>query len=438
MKDYKIDRWLAPVRKFMSLPTAGGFVLIFCTVIALIWANSPWQESYFAFWHQSISISIGNFKLEHSLGHWINDGLMVIFFFVVGLELKKEILVGELSSPKKALLPLIAAGGGMIVPALIFMYYNPKPPEFSGWGIPMATDIAFVIGIVSILGKRVPLSLKIFLTALAVADDLGAVLVIAFFYTSEISFISLAIGGVFFLILLWGNYVGIRSTIFYAVIGICGLWLAFLMSGVHATIAGVLAAFTIPASTKITSSTFAQHLKQASEKLLSLGKNSPSILDDDELHVAEETSSKADEANTPLQRLEHAMSPWVSFFVMPVFALASAGVTINSDMFTGGFFNGITMGVFLGLLLGKLIGVFVSTWLTVKLNIGSLPQGMTTNHLIGAGLLAGIGFTMSMFVAGLAYSDDLLVTEAKIGIFAGSLTAGTLGYCFLRFFTKPN
>ncbi|RZK72836.1 MAG: Na+/H+ antiporter NhaA, partial [Pedobacter sp.] len=355
-----------------------------------------------------------------------------IFFFVVGLELKREIVAGELSNPRKAMLPIFAAIGGMIIPALIYLFFNSKGEVQNGWGIPMATDIAFALGVLYLLGDKIPLKLKIFLTALAIVDDLGAVLVIAFFYTSDISMINLGIGVLFLISMYVGNKLGIRNMLFYAVLGICGVWTSFLLSGVHATIAAVLAAFTIPADVKLGENFYVQKI----QKYLGLFQNADSngqisTLTNEQLHILDNISETTDQVIPPLQRLEHAMHPFVSFVVIPIFALANAGVSLLDIDIAELFNTNVAVGVALGLLLGKVIGVVGFTIIAVKLKIAPFPEGMNISNLLGLGLLASIGFTMSLFVTSLAFSHEEYITQAKIGIFAASIIGGILGYVVL-------
>ena len=429
-----IDRWVIdPVNRFIGKSTTGGIVLFLSAVVALILANSPWKDAYHHIWEHKISFGIDNkFMLDKTLHHWINDGLMAVFFFVVGLELKREIIGGELSNPKKAILPIVAGFGGMIFPALIYLMFNPSGEAHSGWGIPMATDIAFALGVLFLLGKRVPTSLKVFLTVLAIADDLGAVLVIALFYTSDISFTSLIVGSLFLLLLIVSNLVGVRNTFYYGILGVGGLWMAFLLSGVHATIAGVLAAFTIPANVKVDELVFIEKMKDYLNKFKHADPNGVPTVTPEQLHILEDMRTLSKQAMTPLQRLEHGMHPFVTYIVMPIFALANAGVTISSDSTNSGT-SLVALGVIFGLLVGKFIGIVGTTSLFVKLKLASLPLGMTYKHLIGVGLLASIGFTMSLFIANLAFKNQELVQQAKMGILFASLLGGTLGFLFLYF-----
>lgn len=437
IKQSPIDKAVKPVQRFIQQEKSGGIVLGISVIIALFLANSPWSEHYFHFFEHKFGFRFdGETYLEYNIHHWINDGLMAIFFFVVGLELKREIIGGELSNPRKALLPIAAALGGMIVPAAIYFSLNPSGEAHNGWGIPMATDIAFALGVLYLLGNKIPLSLKVFLTALAIVDDLGAVLVIAFFYTSEISLMSLAIGLGFVLIMYIGNKIGVRNILFYAVCGILGVWTAFLLSGVHATIAAVLAAFTIPADMKIPESTFIQRIQNHLNKFRSVDPNDNiPTLTQEQLHILENIKTDTNNITPPLQRLEHAMHPFVAFVILPIFALANAGISLSIDP-EHLFSTHIALGVFLGLLIGKVIGVVGATMLLIKLKVAPFPNGMNIRNLFGIGLLASIGFTMSMFVTSLAFTNPEYMTQAKIGIFAASIIGGVLGYMVLNRKTK--
>lgn len=439
MKDEKIDRFLKPVHGFMHAETSAGIVLMISALAAVVWSNSPWSESYFHLWEYEFGIRLGPYEIEKSIHHWINDGLMAMFFFVVGLELKREIIAGELSDIRKAMLPLSAAVGGMIFPALIFLLFNPSGMASSGWGIPMATDIAFALGILSLLGKRVPVSLKIFLAALAITDDLGAVLVIAFFYTSDISIVNLGVGIVFLGILLSANYLGVRSTLFYGLVGIAGVWLAFLMSGVHATIAGVLAAIAIPARTRINEVRFVERLDKLTKEFHAIPPNDVSLLEPAQYKVIEEISWLTGAAKTPLQSLEHQLHPWVAFLVMPLFAFSNAGIELSPEVFNSTFFEGVSVGVLTGLVVGKFLGVMFVCWVMIRLRVAALPDGWRWGHLYGIALLAGIGFTMSLFITSLAFTDSalILITEAKVGIFIASIVSGIAGYAVLSKISTP-
>jgi NhaA family Na+:H+ antiporter len=432
MKEQPIDVFLKPINSFIKSETTAGILLFLSTVIALIWANSVYSQSYHHIWQEKLSIEIAGYSISNSLHHWINDGLMAMFFFVVGLELKREVIGGDLSSPRHAILPLAAALGGMVVPALIFVWINKHSDGINGWGIPMATDIAFALGILSLLGRRVPVALKVFLTALAIADDLGAVLVIAFFYTSEISASSLLWGTAFLAVLITANAMGVRSVIFYGIIGIGGLWLAFLMSGIHATIAGVLAAIAIPARTKIDEKKFAQNLKDYTAEFGAIPPNNISILEPEQMRVIQKIKSLTLAADTPLQRLENGMHPIVALIVLPLFALSNAGIEFTSDFFRS-LVNPLSLGVIGGLFLGKFIGITVMCWIMTKLKLAELPKGVVWSHLIGVAFLGGIGFTMSIFITNLAFVDATLILLSKAGILVASLLAGLTGFVILRF-----
>jgi NhaA family Na+:H+ antiporter len=427
-----MERVMRPFQEFIRLEASGGILLLLCTLIALIWANSPWSEAYFSLWQTKLKIGIGSFVIDKPLILWINDGLMAMFFFVIGLEIKRELLVGELASLRQATLPIVAALGGMLVPALLYISLNFRGAEASGWGIPMATDIAFVLGVLALLGKRVPIALKVFITSIAIVDDIGAVLVIAFFYTSEIYWSNLIVGALFLLALIAANRMGVRHPLVYAVLGVGGLWLAFLMSGVHATIAGVLSAMTIPASSRIGREEFLEKTRYLIERVESAGANEENILVNKEQQKTMEALEKTSKLRqTPLQRLEHLLHPWVTFLVMPLFALANAGVSIGGGIVET-FRSPLTLGIVLGLVLGKQIGITLFSWIAVRTNLATLPSGVNWQQIYGVGWLAGIGFTMSLFIAGLAFEDSTLVDKAKLGILAGSLISGIGGWIILK------
>jgi Na+:H+ antiporter, NhaA family len=432
IKKEPIDKiLLIPLSKFINNSTASGILLFICAIVALILANSPIKEAYHHFWEQTFTIGYNDSIISKSLHHWINDGLMSIFFFVIGLELKREIMAGELSRPKDAILPIFAGLGGMLVPALFYVFFNMSGGGKDGWGIPMATDIAFALGILYLLGDKIPTSLKIFLTALAIADDLGAVLVIAFFYTSDISTASLLFAGIFLVILIASNLLGIRNVVYYGIVGIGGLWIAFLMSGVHATIAGVLAALTIPANVKIQDKYFLEKIKILKDKFESLKPNDVSLVTHEQLHVLEKIRYYSREALTPLQRLEHSMHPLVAFVVMPIFALANAGITFSGN-FMDNLFSNVSLGVIVGLIAGKFIGIVFVSKILVKLKITTLPSGVNWKQMYGVALLAGVGFTMSLFISDLAFKDADYLLQSKIGIFIASIIGGLGGYLILR------
>ncbi|MCO5259065.1 MAG: Na+/H+ antiporter NhaA [Crocinitomicaceae bacterium] len=433
-----IEKVVAPLQKFIQQEKSGGLVLGISVIIALFLANSPWSNYYFELLEYKFGFYFnGTTYLEHDILHWINDGLMSIFFFVVGLELKREFVAGELANPRKALLPIIAAIGGMIVPAFIYFSLNPVGEVHSGWGIPMATDIAIALGVLYLLGDRIPLPLKVFLTALAIVDDLGAVLVIALFYTSDISIFNLSIGVIILLIMYLGKKTGVRSVWFYAILGICGVWTSFLLSGVHATISAVLAAFIIPSDVKLKEESYIEKLQ---EHLNSFKKIDPKdtipTLTNEQLEVLDNLKKDTNKAIPPLQKLEHAMHPAITFLILPIFAIANAGVNILDINFDVLFNTNVMIGVAFGLLFGKVIGVFGFTWLSAKLKIAQFPTGMNLKNLFGLGLLASIGFTMSLFVTSLAFTHEEYVMQAKIGIFSASIIGGVLGYLVLKRVTK--
>ncbi|WP_374459717.1 Na+/H+ antiporter NhaA [Chryseobacterium taeanense] len=428
-----IDKIVQPMQRFIQQEKSGGLLLGISVILALILANTPLSHGYHEILEQSFGFRWNNETyFEYNIHHWINDGLMSVFFFVVGLELKREIIGGELSNVRKALLPIFAAIGGMVVPAIIYVIFNPAGEPQKGWGIPMATDIAFALGVLYLLGNKIPLALKVFLTALAIVDDLGAVLVIAFFYTSEINMTFLLVGLFILLLMYLGNRLGVRSIIFYALLGIGGVWTCFLVSGVHATIAAVLAAFTIPADVNIRENVFIAKIKAYLERFKNIDpqENTPTLTNE-QLHVLEKMNEATLAATPPLQRLEHAMHPAVSFLIIPIFAIANAGVSLNIDI-DKLFVNNIAIGTAMGLLLGKVIGVVGFSVLFIKLKIAKVPEGMNIRNLFGLGFLASIGFTMSLFITSLAFSHEEFQTQAKIGIFAASLIGGIIGYVILN------
>ncbi len=426
-----IDYLLSPLRTFGKNESNAGFLLFFMAIVALIWANSPWKDSYHHLWQTHFSFAFGTFSIDQPLHHWINDGLMAVFFFVVGLEIKREILAGELSTFKQSILPVGAAFGGMLVPALLYMAFNDGTRAAGGWGIPMATDIAFSLGLLSLVSKRVPLSIKIFLTALAIVDDLGAVLVIAFFYTSDISFGNLMIGASFLAALLMANRLGVRSTTFYALLGIGGLWTAFLLSGIHATIAGVLAAFAIPGRAKINEEQFMVRMRGLMGRFEASEPNGNPFLTGEQQHLIERMKLANMNAETPLQKLEHTLHPVISFVIMPLFALANAGVEITGD-FMDIIISPVSLGVMFGLVVGKFVGIAGVCKLLVWLKLAELPKNARWPHIYGVALLAGIGFTMSLFITELALTAPIDRLEAKLGILVSSVIAGGLGLFYLK------
>jgi NhaA family Na+:H+ antiporter len=421
---------IRPFQAFMHQQSSGGLVLLFCTVLALVWVNSAWQESYHALWHTHFSIGVANHLFDRDLHFWVNDGLMAIFFFVVGLEIKRELMVGELATPRQAMLPLFGALGGVMVPALIYSAFNYGGSGSAGWGVPMATDIAFVIGVMALLGDRVPIGLKVFLTALAIVDDIVAVLVIAVFYTAEISWMGLLAAALGLLVLFLANRLGVRHPLPYALVGIV-VWLAVLSSGIHATIAGVLVAFSIPARSLLNAPEFLRHSRSILDHFEHHASQHQGVMKDAEQQMAiEALEDSCEKVQPPLYRLEQALHPWVSFLIMPVFALANAGVALGGN---GGqlLADPIALGVILGLFLGKPVGIFALSWVAIKWRLADLPHRVTWTHVFGAGVLGGIGFTMSLFIAALAFSDAQLLATAKLGILLGSLIAAIAGSAIL-------
>jgi Na+:H+ antiporter, NhaA family len=427
-----IDKWIVkPFERFINRSSTSGIFLFSSALVALVWSNSPFQEQYHHLWEYEFTVGFEGFKISKSLHHWINDGLMAIFFFVVGLELKREIISGQLSNPRNAILPVAAALGGMVVPALFYYFVNPSGEASNGWGIPMATDIAFALGVLYLLGDRVPTSIKIFLTALAIADDIGAVLVIAFFYTSDINMVSLGTGVAFMAVLVTANFLGIRNTLFYGIVGIGGLWTAFLMSGVHATIAAVLAAFTIPAYTAVDESYFSMKINQLIQRFNLAKPNNKSTVTDEQLHIIENIRRLTYKAATPLQSLEHYMHPLVAFIVMPVFALSNAGISFG-DSVTNELSSPVAIGVIIGLLAGKVVGVVGMVFIFCRLRLANLPPEFNFRDVFGIGFLAAIGFTMSLFVSGLAFKNQALVQQAKLGILTASVIASFIGFMLIN------
>lgn len=433
------DRVLSPLEDFIHRQTTSAILLMLCAVVALYLANSQWSVSYHHFMEMYFTIGFQNLSLSMSLHHWINDGFMAMFFLVVGLELKREILVGELSDPKQALLPIIAAIGGMLMPALIYIALNPQGHAFDGWGVPMATDIAFALGTLALLGNRIPKSLLTFLVALAIVDDLGAVVVIALFYTETLDWVALA--GVFLVLgcLISLNLGGIRQPLPYILFGML-LWLAMLKSGVHATLAGIFLAFTIPMRPKYDPQRFLNHAGKMVTQIREAYSKEDNIIKNEEMRsrliALEEGVHKV---QAPAQILEHKMHLPSAYLIIPVFSLANAGIPIDWASLVSSIANPVASGIMLGLVLGKLIGVAGFTWVAVRLGLSRLPEGLNFYHIVGAGIMAGIGFTMSIFIAELGFAhhpNDLLM--AKTGILLASLISGVAGYAWLHFFSKNN
>ena len=426
-----IERVTEPLRRLAARTTAGGLVLLAAAAIAMLWANSPWAHAYHALWETSVSLGVGALSARLSLHAVINDGLMAVFFFLVGLEIKREVLVGELATARQAALPVAAAVGGMLVPALLFTVVNRGGEGSGGWGIPMATDIAFALGVLALLGRRIPVALRVFLSALAIADDLGAVLVIALFYTSTISIGALAAAGGLLALSVAANAAGVRAAWAYALIGLA-LWVAVLLSGVHATVAGVLLALTIPSRTRIDEAAFMRGARGALADFHDACDHAVTVLSSHAHQRAlRRLETLTEQAQPPLARLEHGLHGVVTFGIMPLFALANAGVSLRGG--ADALATPVALGVLLGLVLGKPIGITLAAWLAVRANVASLPSGVTWRMLHGAGWLGGIGFTMSLFIAGLAFGQrEELLTAAKLGILLASAAAGVIGWALLR------
>jgi len=423
-----VDRLVQPITRFLHVEAAGGVVLLVCTVVALALANSPWSDGFLAIWKIETGIRVGSFEMMHSLKHWINDGLMAIFFFVVGLEVKREIVTGELRDPRGAALPVAAAVGGMVVPAAIYLVLEGGGPGARGWGIPMATDIAFVVGLMSVLGPRVPRTLRVLLLSLAIVDDIGAILVIAIGYTESIdsTALLLAFGAVAVTLLM--QRIGVRSIPVYVAVGVIG-WLGFHESGVHATIAGVIFGLLTPARSYVRPDVFRGFLEHCSN-IFERGEWGSVASRAAHVGLFQRATR---ETISPLEYLENALHPWSSFVIMPLFALANAGVRMELSAFA----DPVAVAVMAGLVVGKMLGILLSSWLVVSFVLHRLPEGLGWGAIAGAAGLAGIGFTMALFIAGLALEGPLL-DAAKVGVLGGSLVAAVLGTSLLLIFLpKP-
>jgi len=428
------DRVLTPLDEFIHRQTTSGILLMLCAVAALYIANSSWSEPYHYFLELNFTIGIEGFQLSKSLHHWINDGLMALFFFVIGLELKREILVGELADVKQAMFPITAALGGMVVPVAIYISINPEGHTLDGWGIPMATDIAFALGTLALLGNRIPKSLLTFLVALAIVDDLGAVMVIAIFYTESINMLALGLAGFTLILLIAMNLGGIRRPLPYLLLGSV-LWVAMLQSGVHATLAGIFLAFTIPMRPKYDPKRFMTQINEMVGQIRQAYQREVNIVKNDELRAKVRALGEGVQlVQAPAQVLERQMHLPSAYLIIPIFSLANAGIPIDWSSFSSVIFHPVSMGVAAGLVGGKLIGIAGLSWLAVKLGLASLPPGLNFKHIIGVGLMGGIGFTMSIFIAELGFSnhaEDLLM--AKTGILFASFLAGILGFLWLLY-----
>lgn len=423
---------LSPFQKYVKIESLSGIFLLSATVIALIWANSPWSESYQNLWQYEIGFTTESFELNKPLLLWINDGLMAVFFFLIGLEIKREFLIGELNSTKKLAFPLFGAFGGMLFPVLFYILLNNNPETMHGWAIPMATDIAFALAVLKLLGNRVPLSLKIFLTAFAIVDDLGAVIVIAVFYSENIEFISLLIACGMLALLYILSAKGYYSKFLMATLGIV-IWVLFLKSGVHPTLAGILLAFSIPTSQKIATGPFIEQLETITKNIKNATLLREPILSKEQIKHIDMLEDWTQKYQSPLQYLEHKLHDWVAFVIIPLFALANAGVEFNS---ANSLDEALIITLMLCLILGNSIGISSVVLIAKKLKITQIPKDINNRHIIGVSFLAGIGFTMSIFIASLAFKNDqAYVDSAKIGILLGSVISAIIGYLILRYNT---
>ena len=411
-----VRRLIEPLARFLEIESASGILLVVCTIVALALANSPWSAAWSSFWHTEASVEVGGWELRASLAHWVNDGLMTIFFFLVGLEIKRELVDGELRTFRKAALPIVAAFGGMIAPAAIYLLLAGRGEGARGWGIPMATDIAFAVGVLALLGRRVPIGLKIFLLALAIADDIGAIVVIALFYSGAIQLAALSLAALGLAFIFGMNRLGVRSIVAYWIAG-AGVWLAMHYSGIHPTIAGVALGLMTPGRAWVPRESLVETLLDAVDRLDGQIDRSH-----DRSRLVGDLTATARETLSPLERLEVALHPWVAFAIMPIFALANAGVSLAPAAAT----HRIAWAVVAGLVLGKPLGITVFSWLAVRSGIAQLPAGVNWRSLLGAGCLGGIGFTMSLFIASLALEGTPL-DAGKIGILAGSTISAALG-----------
>jgi NhaA family Na+:H+ antiporter len=419
-----------PLQEFLQHETAGGVLLLGAAVAALVWVNLP-NDSYLEFWSRHVVVDLGVVDLDLTLRAWVNDGLMTIFFFVVGLEIKRELLRGELTEPRRAALPVAAAIGGMVVPAAIYLVLNSGSGGGDGWGIPMATDIAFSIGLLALLGSRVPVSLKVFLLALAIVDDLGAIAVIAVFYTDDISFGWLAMAGAMFALTALAGRLGVRDLVVYFTIAVVA-WLAMHESGVHTTVAGVVLGLLTP----INPHYYAEQFRKSANELVQQVEDAPPENSYETSELAKsalrELEELARESQSPLDRLEHALHPWTSLAIIPIFALANAGVELSGDAARDAATSQIAWGVAAGLMLGKPLGIAVASYAAVRTGVAALPDGVKWAQILAVGMIAGVGFTVSLFITNLAFTNGTLIDEAKIGILAGSALIGAIGLVSLR------
>ena len=424
---------LSPFQKFVQLQSSSGILLLATTIIALVWANSAFAESYQDFWQYELGFVSDSFELTKPLILWVNDGLMAIFFFLIGLEIKREFMIGELNSVKKIMFPLIGAIGGIALPVLIYVVLNQNPDTLKGWGIPMATDIAFSLAIIKVLGNRVPLSLKIFLTAFAIVDDLGAVLVIAVFYSSSLNFVLLGSALGLLAIIYIMSYKGYYSEMFIIISGFV-VWLLFLKAGLHPTLAGILMAFAVPVRQKINTTEFTDQLEAIVHNIKESRVLQKPVLSSEQLQLIDDLEDWAEKYQSPLQHFEHALHDWVAYLIIPIFALANAGVALSGGE---GLETALVINIMICLVLGKSIGISLVVFLARKLKLIEVPEDITNKQIIGVSFLAGIGFTMAIFIAGLAFnSSPEYVDSAKIGILIGSLISAIIGFIILRIKTE--
>jgi NhaA family Na+:H+ antiporter len=424
------DRLAAPFQRFLAIEAASTILLLLATVAALAWANSPWGGSYAHLWHTKLAFSLADAKVGLSLEHWVNDGLMVLFFFLVGMEIKHELVHGELSSRERAMLPVFGALGGMVVPAGIYASLHAGGPAASGWGVPMATDIAFAVAALAVFGSRVPSGLKVFLLALAIVDDLGAVTVIAIFYTHDLSLTALAAAGGALVLAFAMRLSGVRSYGPYWMVGIV-VWFATLQSGVHATVAGVLLGFLTPTTMLAPEVSLVGRGRRFFEESLARLDSTPELPDRERKRVAQELREISRHSLSPLERLTEALHPYSAFVVMPIFAFANAGVVIDTGALADPLALRVALGIGLGLLVGKSLGITLFCWLAVRAGVATLPAGVGWGSLFGAAILGGIGFTMALFITALAFTDPALAAASKVGVMIASLIATVCGVAVL-------
>ena len=417
-----------PVQRYIHTESIGAFALLAMTLLALAWANSPWREGYHSLRETHLTLDAALFSIDLSIEKWVNDGLMAIFFFVIGLEIKRELLHGQLSTPRRAALPVVAAIGGMVVPAAIYLALNPSGEAMRGWGIPMATDIAFAMGVLALLGRRAPQELRVFLLGLAVVDDLGAIAVIAIAYTETIDFTSLAIAGALVAVMFASYRLGFGYAIVTAALSLM-IWAAVLKTGIHATIAGVVIGALMPSQPNYNQSEFGEE----ADALMAEYHTSVAAGDRDRAEaIIGELEELSQGTEAPLERLERLIHPWTSYVILPIFALVNAGIDFRGAESEIRFSNSVLIGVFAGLLIGKVVGITLFPWAASKLGAVDLPEHVTWNHVIGVGFVAGVGFTVAIFISGLAFEDAGVVATAKLGILLASLAAGLAGYLMLR------